>query len=325
MRKDAMFYYEQFETFDPVSGDVPEYPFSYLPEIAWRARALLIGRATDKIVTVAKMISRKVDGYFLDVRDTEIYRLRSEMDVNNEAFETFFEWDGGTKDNGQWLFKDHMENELDIQTANNTSEVDALKTIIEKRDSCFFLPEGAPEPEPEEYPEGKDYELFAVLSLWLLADALRFLNKTGLSIAGDYAIKAMDAVCYAEHLREAEWLVSFANKKSKSALAEALRQQKSEQQKWIQHCENERKARLRDKNSMLGKTLNLARHKKNHKAKAIVIAEWAKDTSAFPSAEKAGRHFADWLVTENIVKTIEPRTVTGWIRDYAKQKGVKLR
>lgn len=71
--------------------------------------------------------------------------------------------------------------------------------------------------------------------------------------------------------------------------------------------------------------MNLARHRGNYEAKDRAIKEWEKDTSKFSSAEKAGNHLADWLVNQGFIKTIEPRTVTGWIRVYAKQIGVRFR
>lgn len=321
-----MFFHKQFEKFNPVSGYVPDHPFSYLSEIAYRARALLRNRTAEQIEAAAKRISREVDGYFSDLKEVEISRLQSEFEGGDETLVKFFEWDGGTRANGHWFFKEEMEEDLDILTAQNCSEVDALKTIIEKRDFCFFIPEGAPEPEREEWPEGTRHELFAVLSLWLLADAMETLSresKYGLSIAGEYAIKAMDAVCYAEHLREADWIESYIKKMASAELTEALRKQKSEQQKWVQYCLDQDKVRAAKEKADHSKKLNQIRHSKNYAAKNMVIDEWKKKPSAFPSAEKAGLHFADWLEAKGI--KYEPRTVTTWIRDYAKQIGLRLR
>lgn len=71
--------------------------------------------------------------------------------------------------------------------------------------------------------------------------------------------------------------------------------------------------------------LNALRHRANRAAKELVCAEWEKNTSAFASAEKAGAHFADWLIDGRVMESIEPRTVAGWIRAYAKKKGIRLR
>lgn len=312
-----MFFFKQFETFDPLGDDVPAHPFAYLPEIAGRARSILLGRSKEQVVAMAERINLEIEGYFCDEREREIYRLRTDLEPHSDEFNRFFDWDGGSLANGMWLFKDHMEEELEIPTANNTSEVDALKAIIEKRDLCMFLPEGAPEPEPEEYPEGKTVELFGVLALWLLADAVEWFKRGGeysLSIAGEFAVKAMDAVCYAEHLREIQWFASFRKAKSDVELTEALRKQHSEYHR----------VTLQDK-SERAKELNKLRHATTNHAKEVVTAEWAKSPSQFPSAEKAGAYFSEWLESQAIVKSIEPRTVTGWIRAYAKKNGIRLR
>jgi hypothetical protein len=309
-----MFFHSQFEDFNPISGDVPNYPFNYLPEIAYRARSLLQYRTHEQIILIAKRINSEVERYFSDLKENAISELKMKLDPEDEEFGRFFDWDGGSRDNGRWLFIEGMEDELDIPTEKNTSEVDALKTIIENRDSCFFLPEGAPEPEPDEYPEGKDYEFFAVLSLWQLADAINqpIRSAHSLSIQGEYAIKAMDSVCYAEHLREAAWLVSYTKKNANIELAKALRNQKTE----LLEIEAKEK-------SERSKDLNKKRHEKDYAAKEMVINEWKKEPSAFPSVEKAGLHFADWLETNGY--QYEPRTVATWIRGYAKQSGLRLR
>jgi hypothetical protein len=312
-----MSFSKQFEVFDPITGDVPEYPFSYLPEIAGRARSILIGKTPLQLVAAAKRIDQEIERYFDDLKYVAVSDLKSKLQAEGDTLETYFEWDGGTEANGRWLFKDEMVDDLEIPTASNCSEVDALKTIIDDRDSNFFLPEGAPDPEPEEYPEGKTVELFAVLALWLLADALEWINcgdKHGMSIAAGYAVKAMDSVCYAEHLHEIRWLVAYQKAKSDGERTEALRKQHSEYQDLALWEKSER-----------AKELNKRRHATTNHAKDVVSAEWAKSPSKFPSAEKAGIYFADWLKSQGIVKSIEPRTVTGWIRAYAKQQGIKLR
>lgn len=307
-----MFFFRQFEKFDPLSGDVPSHPFSYLPEIAYRARALLQYRTAEQITSIAQMINSRVDGYFSDLKYSAILELKEKLASDEDTFDLFFEWDGGTVENGKWLFKDDMEDELDIQTPANTSEVDALKTIIENRGSWgYFI---GTETVDEGYPEGKDYELFAVLSLWLLADAINWpiTSPHTLSITGEYAIKAMDSVCYAEYLREADWIESYIKKKANAELTEALLKQKSEWQEIVLKGKSEK-----------SKKLNEIRHEKNYAAKKMVIDEWKKEPSAFPSAAKAGLHFADWLEAKG--RKYEPSTVTTWIRDYAKEIGLRLR
>jgi len=315
-----MLFFKQFEAFDPLTGYVPEYPLPCLPEIAVRARSILYGKTHLQLVAAAKRIDEEIEHHLDYLKYVAVSNLKKKLQAEG-TLETYFEWTGGDWDDGGgdecWKFNDDLVDDLEIPTASNCNEVDALRTIIENRDSCFFLPEGAPEPEPDEYPEGKTNELFAVLALWLSADALEWTNrggKHGMSIAAGYAVKAMDAVCYAEHLREIEWYATYLKKQNGAELTDALRRQHEDHKKATKQARSER-----------SKELNKFRHAATHHAKELVTAEWAKNTSQFASAEKAGNHFADWLESKDIVKSIEPRTVTGWIRDCAKELGVKFR
>lgn len=309
-----MYFHSQFETFDPKTGEIPGYPFTYLPEIAIRARSILSLRSTEQITLIAQKIDDLVQGYFEDEKYWAIKTVREKIDAGLCEQEEYFEWDGGTLANGNWLFKEEMLDEMDVPTPQNTSEVDALKNIIEKRDSWLFWKKG--DAVPEECPEGKDYEFFAVLSLWQVADALETLttnrSKHSTAIAADYAIKAIDAVCHAEHLREVEFSVHYAKTTKEKEIVEVFRRQQVELQ---QQIKQERSANA--------KALNVHRHTHNHAAKHLVLEEWEKDPSAFFSTEKAGLHFADWLETKGF--QLQPRTVTSWIRSHAKQKGIRLR
>lgn len=312
-----MSFINQFELFDPLTGAVNDYPLPYLPEIAVRARSILISKTPWQLVGAAKRIDREIELYFADLKDSAIYDLKSKLEAEGAPIDTYFEWDGGTGANGRWIFKEEMVEDLEIPTSSSCSEVDALKAIIENRDFCFFLPEGAPLPEPEHYPEGKTHELFAVLSLWLLVDAIEW-SKTGgkysMSIAAGFAVKSMDAVCYAEQLREIEWNASYLRKKSGAELTDALSRQYSDYEKSRMQAKSERATEL-----------NKLRHAATTHAKERVTAEWAKNPSQFSSAEKAGNHYANWLKLQGVIKSIEPRTVTGWIRAYAKEIGVRFR
>lgn len=298
-----MFFLDQFEKFDPASGEVPSHPFAQMPAIASRARAILgLWTSPDidhlrktKTTLIAQRINKELEQYFEDIKLLEIERRRAQ--------EGILESMGGDQD---WPSDDE---DLDIETWENTSEVDALKSVLENRDSHLFYSKD-PLPKSEEYPEGKDHELFAVLALWMLADSLYFLSSTpvGLSIAGTYALKAMDAVCYAEHLRDAAWLTSYSEKLGDAKVAETLREQDEES---------------RRQKTALSKQLNLVRHQKTSEARTMAIEEFMKDPHRFPSAEKAGNHLADWL--RDYGRSYEPRTVTNWIRAYAKSINLRFR
>lgn len=323
-----MFYINQFDNFDPLKGDVSNYPIMYLPEITRRARALFLCRHSEEIERMAKRASNEIDDFFSHALELEIYRLETEMTPEDDEFELYFEWDGGTAKNGRWFFKSSMVNDLGIPNEENTSEVDALKLVIVERDDCFFK---AVETDPLEYPEGKDYELFAAMGLWLVADSIRLMEIKQI-LGANTAIKAMEAVCYAERLKETDFLVSRIKKRSEEEMNEALTKQKSEHRKWIQHCLDVKREREAQKNSNRAKDLNDERHKTGRAAKSMVEEAWGKNPSQFPSAERAGIYYADWLEKNQIFYLekgkqmfYQQRAVTGWIRAHAKLLGVKFR
>lgn len=325
----VMSFSSEFEQFDPLAGYVPALPFYYLPEIARRARSILSGRSIEWFEKAAKRIVYEIDGYFADLKSQAVGELTSKFQSDPETYADFFEWDGGSLGNGRWIYKDSMDEELEIPTAQNCSEVEALKTIIENRDSHFFLAPGAPVPPPDHWPEGQTDELFAVLSLKALAHALWWsanrLRSPELSIAGAFAIEATDAVCHAEHLREIDWLEHLHSKQ----LREVTQGQDARTEALVEGLRSawaaEQIAHEREKQSLRAERLSMARHRNTNNARDLVCAEWAKDSDAFPSAEKAGIHFASWIVEAGHLKTIEPRTVTRWIREHAKAIGRRFR
>jgi hypothetical protein len=328
-----MFFFRQFETLDPLSADVSASSFAYLPEIAHRARALLKSRSKDQIIAAAEKINEEIERYFLDAKDSEIMRLKDEISPDDEDFQSYFEWDGGSLKNGRWLFKEDMVDELGIATAENTSFVDALKAVIEDRDSYGFYEKV--EPVTSEYPQGKDYELFAVLSLWLVADSIIFQEATSicsLSVSCEYAVKAMEAICYAEHLRDVEWLISNIKAQSQTELKDALLKQKTEHFERVKYFEKMKNERAQQQRRDRSKDLNKARHKASIEAAKKVTDEWEKNPHEFLSAEKAGIHYAAWLEKLRIgytekgeSKSFQPRAVTGWIRQHAKKRDIRFR
>jgi hypothetical protein len=69
--------------------------------------------------------------------------------------------------------------------------------------------------------------------------------------------------------------------------------------------------------------MNSLRHAKRNEAMQLVTDDWSQRKSDFRSAERAGIYYADWLVEKDF--EYEPRTITTWIRKYAKENGIKLR
>jgi hypothetical protein len=306
--------------FGLLSDYVPAYPFDCLPEIALRARELLQSKTDEQASAIAARIKKEVNSYFEDALHVGVGELRSKLSPGDEEFEQYFDWDGASSiGNGRWTFKECMADELGIPTEGNTYLVDALKRVMEKRDdSGFFLKE---EPPPEVFREGKDYEFFAVAALEMIASTICCAQEVRESLAGGIAIKAMEAICHAENLRNKEWLVFHVEYQAQKSLKKALHDQK------LQLAESDRQ-----RQSKKAQDLNALRHKETHETQSLVTSEWEKEPSRFPSAEQAGAHFADWLESQKIGRKVkgefvpyQPRTITDWIRKHAKNRGIKLR
>ena len=67
---------------------------------------------------------------------------------------------------------------------------------------------------------------------------------------------------------------------------------------------------------------NKVRHARRNQARSLVTEDWDQKKTTFPSTEKAGIHYADWLREKGF--DYEPRTVTNWIRQFAKDNGIRL-
>lgn len=324
-------YFGQFKNFSPLLDKAPNYPIVQLPNIVGRARNFLKSRTAEQIEEIAKIIDFAIYCFFDEQRENEIARLRELMDepsrwkneltADYEYASQFFEWDGGTNQNGRWLFKEAMEDHLDIVSPINTNEIDALKEL-----SDYWTELG------ENFSNFESCELFATLALWKVADTIKYLELDDdspilqlddalnglreatismgynappffdfrITIATKYALEAMDAVCYAEQLKALSNLKNDFDNKAKIEADEFNKQK-----------------------SLRAKELNAHRHKKTYEAMHKVIEKWSNSISDWPSAEKAGLHFSNWLTTQGY--DYEPRTVTGWIRKHAKEIGVRFR
>lgn len=326
----------QFEEFDPIYGYVPPQPFSHLQEIARRARLILQGKTAEQIQTAARKIDSEIETYFSNLKCDAVEELKSRLADDPEEFEAYFMWDGGTMANGWYIFRDEMDAVLDIPTAENSSEVDALKTIFEASDGFRPWNDSSPGPKPEHWPEGKTHELFAVLALKLLFYSIRWAGHTkgseDLAIAGAFALDAMDAVCFAEHTNEVEWREQIYEKRIFDMSTSLDVQLGEVEDKVRSDLITEQIACERAKRTTHAELMNAVRHQATKDKQQLVCEAWEKTRNDFSSAEKAGNHYADWLEKKSIGYMLkgkqafyQPRAVTTWIRTYAKEKGIKFR
>ena len=67
-----MGYWNQFDNFDPLTGQVSYWPFSHSSDIVWRARNLLRKRSSEQIKHLASFSAQIVDEYFSQAKKEEI-------------------------------------------------------------------------------------------------------------------------------------------------------------------------------------------------------------------------------------------------------------
>lgn len=300
----SMGVFPQFENFDPLTGDVPHDPFPSLPGIAARARSVLEKRTSDQIYLDAFEIACAIKNYFVILKNQAIDRLWDELD--GDGVEEYFVLNGARDDRRNWTFRDEKTADLDIETDEDISEIEKLKMVIGVWSGTNTI----------EHPRFSWEEHFAVYSIFQVADVVQWIRchtdeMDGYSETLESALTALEAVCYVDYMRES------------SRLWQVVLRNLSKRDEWHQRLEQARLEDERSQRSIRAEAMNVARHQKTNEAKARAIQEWVKDPSKFPSAEKAGNHFADWLAEQGF--RYEPRTVTAWIRTYARQEGIRIR
>lgn len=161
-----MGFFRQFEEFDPLAGAAPDHPYSQLPSIVARARKLLKNRTREEIASAARNADFFIDEYFSSEKANYIRRTleRGGWELGYLPYESRNE--AGVRE-----LLDNWPSEADnpppdIPTPENTSELDALKECI----GGYALDDDV------DFPNGREFEYFAVLALWLVADALHWLN-----------------------------------------------------------------------------------------------------------------------------------------------------
>ena len=163
-----MAFFHQFDEFDPLTGAAPSHPFSQLPSIVSRARRLLKNRTRDEIISAAHSADFFMEEYFRAAKDNYIRRLLDRGGTELDHLPPESRNEAGVRE-----FLDNWpvaadENRPDVPTSDNTTELEALKEGI----GTFEL-DG-----DDDFPNGHEFEYFAVLALWLVADAIDWLKWT---------------------------------------------------------------------------------------------------------------------------------------------------
>ncbi len=317
-----MGYWRQFDNFDPLKGQFPNWPFPQGGSIASRARSILYGRTVEQIREIASDADSIIESYFDNEKHSVLEAIKA--DGRHDLLE-------GDEDRITG-FKDEAADYYDVRTADNTSDLDALQ---EAMDSFF-------DPTRVEIDNIHEYEYFAVMALWLIGDCVNdmenkfdfgkmdWVKRTDSAMdASDTAkisrnlIDAMEAVCYAERLRAverthgmyADQIEKIRAKHAALSDDEAARIRTDVLREVTEQGRAQRVERSRENNRI--------RHQENHEVRKLVLEMWEKNPTQFPSAEKAGAHYVEVLSDRGINR--EHRTVVSWIRARAKELNIRFR
>jgi hypothetical protein len=110
----------KFKHFDPLTGEVPYWPFPELSSVAWRARRILTGQSSDQIHDLANHIHDLIAEYFARPGKTRCAGSPA-------GLEEFLEV--GAHGGILGINLDRID-ELDFPKPENTSELDALEASI---------------------------------------------------------------------------------------------------------------------------------------------------------------------------------------------------
>jgi hypothetical protein len=283
-----MGFYRQFETLEPLTGSVPEYPFAQLPNIAFRARLLLRGRTSAQLQAAAWNVDWCIEQYF-DTEESDYLRRATAHDRPNYA------------------------------TKDNTSEIQALRTCID-----WYLPVDDPEfPDGKRHEYVAVLALWKVADTigWLKertrpTTGIPEIDKLSASLpaeltvenpavreraAAECALDAMDAVCWAEQLQ--------AMDVAKSEI-ESLR---AAPKGTLSGTEPQDEDRAKQMRSDAASRAALHRHRANHESRRKVCEWCEKHLHTYTSMEKAAN-----AVTSGTPPLVDvaPRTALKWIADW---------
>lgn len=322
-----MRFFSQFEHLDPLKGQLPWAPFHEAQNILGRARTILryAHRTEAEIQDIATEISNLIEMYFDHEKARKLEEIRSDKKFNLLE----------TDDDGVFTdFTLEAIDEYNIHTPDNTPDLDALIEAM----GYGFDPANL-----EDVKDVKEYEFFAVYAIWFLADYARDLDyELDFQNFGwkkreqrEYGSKdvvtlsrklfdALETVCFAERLRAVERVEEkYQAKIEKLQAGQAVRITQED----YKRIEAEIRADIAKENSVQqrerSEANNNIRHETNRNIKQSVLDDFAKAPRRFDSAEKAADHYVDDLQARGIERS--HRTVADWIREYARNNGIRYR
>lgn len=304
-----------------MSDQLPYWPGQGTYGIIWRARSLVRNRTREDIKDIARDVESIIEAFFESERD------RLENFIRRDGRVDLFE-DGENYGSG---IRSEAYDEFDIRNRENTTELDALTEAL---DSFSDVPHSS-------VLDVREGEYLACFALLRLDDFVRVWEFKYDHSSGDYLrrdpkehsvadyryaaailLEAQDAVGRGELLRAKDELVYKYEKR-----IEQFRKREQSAEANLQTFAEQVRAELLEKDIQRRKeqsaSRNNVRHEQNREIKSRVLELFAVDTTKFPSAEKAAKHFCAMLAEEGIER--EQRTVAEWIRAYAKDNGLRWR
>lgn len=319
--------YSQFEHLDPLKGQLPWAPFHEAQNVLGRARSILrlANRTGAEIQAIATDAAYLIERYFEHEKERKLDEIRDDQKYG--LLET--DEDGNFID-----FKSEAYDEYDIHTADNTPDLDALTEALD----WGFDPAAL-----EDVKDVKDYEYYAVYAICFLADYARTLefklqlNPIGwvkrekrtyepseVAQLGKKLFEAIEAVCFAERLRAVDRVEQkYQAKIEKLQAGAAVRITAEDYERMRDEIKRDLQAEDHAQRRERSEANNNIRHQENRNIKQSVLDDFALNSRRFDSAEKAADHYVDQLQSRGIERS--HRTVADWIREYARNNGIRFR
>lgn len=298
----------RFAHFDPLTGEVPYWPYPELSDIVGRARRLLSGRSREEIHHLASVANDVIAEYFALAQHREVSRLLAQGQAD------FLEVDPQG-----WVLgiKPERIDELDFRRPENTREADALEAGSVAWPDAFGEPASPPVLS----------RCLASLALAHVGDAVhrlhyqydfekrqyvhqeaKRLQPYDYIVATQATIAAIAAVDRAERLLDARGAITSAGAQEQAVTPPVSSRLGVATEQTL--AERGDDARQRSERARQLATLRLANR---NATRAAVLAEWDRDPQLQKmSHARAGVRLADWLASQDLER-FEPRTIAQWI------------